>query len=100
LDRHSTLRADQIERSCRQPIPEKGDIAGFAGELACAGGGKEQLRVVADGLRFTIIEGCGHLVLEEKPKELVAIVASFLEFNQPSTGPPRHELSRCACLKI
>jgi hypothetical protein len=89
LDRRSALRANQIKRCCRQLIREKANIAGFAGELACAGGVKKQLREVADDLRCTIIERCGHFVPEEKPKELVATLASFLESNHAVNGPTK-----------
>lgn len=83
------LRANQIERCCRQLSPEKADVAAFAGELARAGGVKEHFCEVVGDLRCAIIEGCGHFVPKVKPKELVAILASFLESNHAVNGPAK-----------
>jgi pimeloyl-ACP methyl ester carboxylesterase len=69
------IPANRARMQTRLPMP----VLGFAGELACAGAVEEQLRVVADDLRCTIIKGCGHFVPEEKPKELVVLLTSFLD---------------------
>jgi pimeloyl-ACP methyl ester carboxylesterase len=54
-------------------------VLGFAGELACAGAVEEQLQRVANDVRCTIIEGCGHFVPEETPEKLLAVLVPFLE---------------------
>ncbi len=54
-------------------------VLGFAGELACAGAVEDQLRSVADDLRCTVIEACGHFVPEEAPGKLIALLTAFLE---------------------
>ena len=75
------IPANRVRMRNRLTMP----VMGFAGELACAGAVEEQLRGVADDVRCTVIEGCGHFVPEETPGELVALLVSFLEPYQSAT---------------
>jgi pimeloyl-ACP methyl ester carboxylesterase len=47
--------------------------------LACSEAVETQLRRVADDVRCTIIDDCGHFVPEEMPEALLAILTPFLE---------------------
>jgi pimeloyl-ACP methyl ester carboxylesterase len=67
---------DNRERmKIRLPMP----VLGFAGALACGEAVETQLRRVADDVRCTIIDDCGHFVPEEMPEALLAILTPFLE---------------------
>lgn len=70
----------------RMKTPLSMPVLGFAGALACSDLVAEQLERAAANVECHVIEACGHLVPEETPAELLAILDPFLEPYRQAAG--------------